>query len=182
MISLLVQIQPIELTRSILTGEPLDEPLPPHVQPSYYAAIIAAEAIGNSSTTRVVELDIEHERVSGYAFYDSEGELVRAVLINLEAYLKDGSLISPKSANETDGRPGVHLSLNLSNSLGSGKRKMKVKRLEITYADDETGIKWGGQTYETGDGRVKGELVEYEQNVEDELDIKATEVVLLTFN
>ena len=40
---------------------------------------------------------------------------------------------------------------------------------------------WGGQTYETSDGRVNGSLQISTVDVEDGVDIQATEVVMLTF-
>lgn len=95
--------------------------------------------------------------------------------------MQDSAALSPKLSSDKNERPGVQLSLNLADSQGNGKRKVKVKRLDIGYADDENGIKWGGQTYETEDGRIDGELVEPEQNMEDGIEIRATEVVLLTF-
>lgn len=49
------------------------------------------------------------------------------------------------------------------------------------YADDTSGLKWGGQTYETRDGKVSGVPVVSEGNVTHGVDIRATEVVLLTF-
>jgi hypothetical protein len=42
-------------------------------------------------------------------------------------------------------------------------------------------LTWGGQTYETSDGRVNGNLQISTVNVEDGVDIQATEVVMLTF-
>lgn len=138
------------------------------MQPAYYAAIIAAEATGKSSSTRIAEIEVDHERVAGYAFYDGNGELVRAVFINSDAYLKD---------EELDSRPSVHVTLDFA----SKDLKMRIKRLAIAFADDDKGVQWGGQTYETEDGRVQGQLQEEEVDVVNGVDIAATEVVLLTF-
>jgi hypothetical protein len=49
------------------------------------------------------------------------------------------------------------------------------------YADDTSGLSWGGQTYETSNGRVGGSLVTETVDVSQGIDIKATEVVLVTF-
>jgi hypothetical protein len=106
------------LTRSILDGTALDEPLAPHVQPPYYAAIIAAEAIGNTSSTEAFELSISNSRIAGYAFYEY-GMLVRAVFINSQAYL----------AGDTS-RGSVHIDLSLEGS-GLPPIRMSVKRLSI---------------------------------------------------
>ena len=43
------------------------------------------------------------------------------------------------------------------------------------------GLKWGGQTYETSDARVSGNLDISTVNVKDGFDIQATEVIMLTF-
>ena len=49
------------------------------------------------------------------------------------------------------------------------------------HADDTSGLTWGGQTYETSDGRVDGRLQISTVDVTDGVDIQATEVVMLTF-
>lgn len=134
-------IQPVPLTRSTLDGSPLPSPQPAHVQPPYYAAIIIAEAIGTSGNVRMAEIQINDTDISGYAFYETR-RLVRAVFINSKAFLKgDGT------------RPGAHLYINLG---GTVSRNMQVKRLTIGYADDTSGLTWGGQSYETMDGRASG--------------------------
>ncbi|KAG7092119.1 hypothetical protein E1B28_008493 [Marasmius oreades] len=159
-------IQPATLTHSILDGSDLPAPLPPHVQPQYYAAIIAAEAIGKGGRTQIAELSIDNTRITGYAFYES-GVLKRAVFINLQAFLSGTS----------GARPSVHLDFSVS-----GKARMTVKRLAIGHADDASGLKWGGQSYETGDGRVCGDFLEESGLVKDGLDISATEAVLVSFS
>ncbi|KAJ6607373.1 glycoside hydrolase family 79 protein [Mycena sp. CBHHK59/15] len=55
-------IQPVVLTRSTLDGSTLAVPQQPHVQPQYYAAIVAAEAIGDSGQTTATELNINNTR------------------------------------------------------------------------------------------------------------------------
>ena len=49
------------------------------------------------------------------------------------------------------------------------------------YADATSGLTWGGQTYETSDGSVNGSLQVSTVDVEDGVNIQATEVVMLTF-
>ncbi|KDR81787.1 hypothetical protein GALMADRAFT_221653 [Galerina marginata CBS 339.88] len=160
-------IQPVTLTVSTTDGTPLQKPLPPHVQPQYYGAIIAAEAIGKG-TTRAVELTIDNERISGYAFY-SGNRLARIVLINSQAYL----------ATTIGTRPSTLVKLAFT---GSGApTKMVVKRLAIAHADDTSGLTWGGQTYETANAKVSGTLKTTSANVADGVTISATEAVLLTF-
>ncbi|KAK0205928.1 glycoside hydrolase family 79 protein [Desarmillaria ectypa] len=162
-------IQPVELTRSIEDGSELSEPVPPHVQPPYYAAIIIGEAIGNSGHTQAVELSIDNSRISGYAFYE-DGVLARAVLINSQAYMR----------GQTTPRSSVHLDLGFSGN-GQLPTTMRVKRLAIGHADDDSGLTWGGQTYETNDARAQGELEIETIQVASGLDIAETEAVLLSF-
>lgn len=117
--SLKFQIQPVTLTRSTLDGSPLSPPLPPHIQPQYYAAIIAAEAIGNRGDTKVIELNINDTRISGYAFYQ-DGQLTKAVLINSLAFF----------TTTTTARPCTHVDLTFASAVSS---QMSVKRLFVPY-------------------------------------------------
>ncbi|KAJ7635010.1 glycoside hydrolase family 79 protein [Roridomyces roridus] len=162
-------IQPLTLTRSILDGSNMAAQ-PPHVQPQYYAAIIVAEAIGNSGATQVVELNINNPRVAGYAFYES-GTLKRAVFINSLAYLTSTS----------GARSSAHVNLAFGGS-GNAPTTFSVKRLVINHADDASGLTWGGQSYETSDGRVGGSLSTESGTVAAGIDIPATQAVMLSFN
>ncbi|KAF9000674.1 glycoside hydrolase family 79 protein [Cyathus striatus] len=158
-------VQPVTLTRSILNGSALPEPLAPHVQPQYYAAIIIAEAVGKKGATRAVELDIDDPRISGYAFYDSL-ELTRVVLINSEAYFSgDGE------------RPKTHINFQFP-----ANRRVEVKRLNVGFADDDSGITWGGQSYESESGRPSGSFQTESIWLENGVDISATEAILLCFS
>jgi hypothetical protein len=116
------QIQPVTLTRSILDGSTLSAPLPAHVQPQYYAAIIAAEAIGKSGNTHAVELTISNSQVAGYAFYEG-ARLARAVFINSNAFLK----------SNTAARTSVHIDLGFTGSGSTTPTSFTVKRLAIGY-------------------------------------------------
>ncbi|KAI0059203.1 hypothetical protein BV25DRAFT_1908823 [Artomyces pyxidatus] len=159
-------IQPITLTRSILDGSTLSTPLLPHVQPLYYAAIIAAEAIGPSGKTTAVELIVSNAQVSGYAFFVNK-ILARAVFINLNAF------------TGTTARKSVHLALDLIGS--GGPTHMTVKRLSIPTANSTSGLTWGGQTYETADGKVKGSLSTQTVPISQGVVIHDTEAVMLCF-
>ncbi|KAG6843890.1 hypothetical protein H0H87_011961 [Tephrocybe sp. NHM501043] len=163
------QIQPITLTRSTLDGSPLPEPVPAHVQPPYYAAIIAGEALGKTGQAQVLEINIGHAQIAGYGFYEN-GVLERAVFINSKTYL-------PENTNRTS----VHLDLEFTGGGHKSLRSMTVKRLNIGRATDVSGLTWGGQTYETQDGRVAGHLHLENRLVSDGLDIQETEVILVTF-
>ncbi|KAF8428843.1 glycoside hydrolase family 79 protein [Boletus edulis BED1] len=158
-------IQPVTLNYSIVDGSPIT-PLPPHIQPPYYAAIISAEAIGSTGHARMVEISIDASDVSGYAIFE-HGHLVRAVFINHVAYLPGAGV-----------RSSTHIDINFN---GFGPQQMEVKRLDITYANATSGVTWAGQTYETTDARVSGTLQIQTLNVCDGLDIQETEAVLLSF-
>ncbi|KAJ7464179.1 glycoside hydrolase family 79 protein [Mycena latifolia] len=161
-------IQPAVLTRSTLDGSTLSSPLAPHVQPQYYAAIIAAEAIGDSGQTQTVELSINNTRVSGFAFYEGRA-LKRAVFINSLAFFA-GAM----------NRTSIHLDLSFSGS-GTKPTSFSVKRLIIGHADDASGLTWGGQTYETTDARVGGTATSEKGTVSSGIDIPATQVVMISF-
>ncbi|KII84460.1 glycoside hydrolase family 79 protein [Plicaturopsis crispa FD-325 SS-3] len=160
-------IQPATLNRSILDGSPLSTPLAPHIQPAYYSAIIVAEALGDSGSTQVYEISVNNTRIAGYAFYEG-GSLQRAVFINSLAFLKGAT-----------SRSSTHLLLSFTD--GSAFATMTIKRLKIGYADDTSGVTWGGQTYETSDAKVSGDLDVQVAPVSAGVDIAETEVVLLTF-
>ncbi|THH06289.1 hypothetical protein EW145_g4187 [Phellinidium pouzarii] len=144
-------IQPVTLTRSPIDNSPLATPLPPHIQPAYYGALIIGEAIGTSGATRAVELDVADDNLTGYAFYDAEGgsgvRLQRAVLVNLQAYL----------STSTDPRGTTNVTFAFDTS-GEKPKAMSVKRLAIGHADDLSGLKWGGQSFETADALPSGSI------------------------
>ncbi|KAH0833145.1 glycoside hydrolase family 79 protein [Lanmaoa asiatica] len=161
------KIQPVTLNYSILDGSPIT-PLPPHIQPPYYAAIVAAEAIGSTGSAQVVEIPVNATDISGYAVFEY-GNLARAVFINSAAYLPSGGV-----------RTTTHINIDFSGS-GLTVREMKVKKLNITYANATSGITWGGQTYETANARVSGLLQVETLDVSTGLDVQETEAVLLSF-
>ncbi|KAJ7712451.1 glycoside hydrolase family 79 protein [Mycena metata] len=155
-------IQPVTLTRSTIDGSPLSSPLPPHVQPAYHAMLVAAEAIGNSGATTSVELDIDDDQVSGYAFYE-HGSLKRAVLISHTMFFAGGTV--PRGVKQI--------------SLGEGKAE--AKRLFIPSADATTGLLWAGQSFDGLDGKASGKLVVEQVNL-DSIKLSDTEIVLVLFN
>ncbi|KAG1725353.1 glycoside hydrolase family 79 protein [Suillus paluster] len=160
-------IQPVTLDYSIIDGSPIGS-LAPHIQPPYYAAIIVAEAIGTSGTTQAVEIVIDENNVSGYAFYE-HGTLSKAVLINTIAYFAGAGA-----------RNSTHIDFSFTGS-GYTAKEMSVKTLKIRYASDTTNLTWGGQTYETSDGRVSGPLTVDTLPVSSGVDLQETEAVLVTF-
>ncbi|KAG1725351.1 glycoside hydrolase family 79 protein [Suillus paluster] len=160
-------IQPVTLDYSILDGSPI-APLAPHIQPPYYAAIIVAEAIGSSGTAQVVEIAIDENNVSGYAFYE-HGTLSKAVFINTIAYFSGAGA-----------RTSTHIDFSFTGS-GHTVKEMSVKTLKIGYASDTNHLTWGGQTYETSDGIVSGPLTLEILPISSGVDLQETEAILVTF-
>ena len=124
-------MQPVALNRSILTGDPLSTPTPPHVQPAYYGALVVAEAIGTTGTTKIVEIPIADARVAGYAIYEGPA-LVRAVFLNSQSW----------PSGSTGARPQVQVSTLFLAAHGA-PTKATMKRLKIAHSDDTAGVSWG---------------------------------------
>ena len=176
--SALAQIQPITLNRSTLDGSPLDPPEPPHIQPAFYAGLIINTIVGSTGSSELVELDVGDSNVSGYAAFEY-GHLVRAVFINLHAWL----------ASSTGVRPSVHIDLDFVCDAASTtadldafwKRHVTARRLIIDHADDVANLTWAGQSFETADVRATGRVVAEKVVLSEGLDLRSTEAVLLEF-
>ncbi|THH33105.1 hypothetical protein EUX98_g1085 [Antrodiella citrinella] len=160
--------QPISLNRSIVDGSPLNPLQPPQVQPSYYAGILLTTFIGSSGNAQVVELSVPDDNVSGYAVFEG-GKLVRAVFVNLHAWLQ----------SSTGTRPSVHLSF--SGALSQGGKKTSVRRLVIGHADDTKGLTFAGQSFETSDASPSGKVTTETLDLTKGLDLNSTQAVLITF-
>ncbi|KAF8316383.1 hypothetical protein DL93DRAFT_774021 [Clavulina sp. PMI_390] len=168
-------IQPVTLYRDIETGQPLSNPIPPHVQPQYYAAIVAASLIGKSkhSVKSIAEITVPNTNVGGYAAYENH-KLKRAVFINNNAYLRNST--TPR------GSVALHLSLELpgSSSRTTREGRMEVRRLAIGHADDKSGLRFAGKNYETRTAVPRGKEVFTVQGLSERLVIHDTEAVLVT--
>ncbi|OJT07649.1 Beta-glucuronidase [Trametes pubescens] len=172
-------IQPITLNRSIIDNSPLDPPSPPHVQPSYYAGLAINTFIGSTKTSQIVELSVNDSNVSGYAAFE-HGKLVRAVFINLHAWL----------ASSTGTRPSVHIDLDFAKAAVSDaqsdvnafwSRGATARRVAIQHADDTAGLTWAGQSYETSDAHPSGRVVLERVSLDAGINLRSTEAVLLSF-
>ncbi|KAJ7212289.1 hypothetical protein GGX14DRAFT_622928 [Mycena pura] len=161
-------IQPVTLTRSIIDGSPLSTPLPPHVQPAYHAALVAAEAIGTSGVTTIVELDIDDDEVSGYAFYE-HGGLKRAVLISHTMFFAGSG--TPRGVKQIALQPA---------GGKSSKDDVDVKRLFIPSADATVGLLWAGQSFDGPDGKASGNVVVEKASISS-VALSDTEIVLVLF-
>lgn len=117
------QFQPIALERHIINGSTIGGPFPHQIHPSYYAAIIIAEAIGSSGLTFAYELASQSvsppggfTTIAGYAFLEI-ADLKRIVLLDYRMYT-------------TGTRPSTSITLNL---VGHSFNSMTIKRLFIRY-------------------------------------------------
>ena len=165
-------MQPISLNRSIVDGSPLDPPVPPHIQPPFYGGLVVNTFVGSTGPSALVELDIGDADVSGYAAFE-EGVLVRAVFVNLHAWL----------LSSTGDRPAVHVDLGFAGdaAMQLQGRSASLKRLVIEHADDTEGLIWAGQSYENGKVSPEGSLVTEEVDLNEGFDIRSTEAVMVEF-
>jgi len=130
--------------------------------------------VGNKAglgMTKIVELDISAANLSGYAIFEM-GKVVRAVFINLNGWLKGDEEVRERSA--------YHIDLSFASEDCKG-REIRVKRLDIGYADDTGGLTWGGQSWETPEFLVSGEEVSETRSWDEGVDIKETEAILVWF-
>ena len=172
----MAQIQPVSLNRSTIDGSPLDPPSPPHIQPSFYGGLVVNSLVGKTGSSRVVELGVDDSDVSGYAVFEG-GTLVRAVFINLHAWL----------ASSTGARPSVHIDLDFARGGAASQsqadafwgRRANLRRLVINHADDTAGLIWTGQSYENSDVTPKGELAAEQVKLNKGFDIRSTEAALV---
>ncbi|KAI0751865.1 glycoside hydrolase family 79 protein [Daedaleopsis nitida] len=161
-------IQPISLNRSIVDGTPLNPPLPPHVQPVYYAALVINTLIGSTGASQIVELSVGDAQVSGYAAFEG-GKLVRAVFVNLHPWL----------TTSTGARPSVHIDFAFAG--GSKTGSASARRFVIQHADDTANVTWAGQSFETASGAPSGSVVRETIVLSKGLDLPATQAVLVDF-
>ena len=130
-----------------------------------------------SGTTEIVELELSAPNLSGYAIYE-KGELVRAVFVNLIAWLKSDEGTRERSVYHVD---LGFTSVTDTEKLDSAGKKIRVKRLNIGYADDTSNLTWGGQTWETPEFLVSGEEVFETMSWEEGVDIRETEAIMVWF-
>ena len=130
-----------------------------------------------SGTTEIVELELSAPNLSGYAIYET-GRLVRAVFVNLDAWLKSDEGVRERSVYHID---LGFTSVDAAETFGSGGKEVRVKRLNIGYADDTSNLAWGGQSWETPEFLVSGEEVVEIKSWDEGVDIRETEAVLVWF-
>ncbi|KAJ6554258.1 hypothetical protein B0H19DRAFT_1152984 [Mycena capillaripes] len=115
------------------------------VGPVYYSALVAAEAIGPSNTTQILDLQANgnNEFTPAYGIYEA-GEPVRVALFN---YITDPSGTSDVTAV---------ISIDGGNATPG---QVKVKYLQAASVAQKGGYTWAGQTFGgnfESDGRLAG--------------------------
>lgn len=172
-------IQPITLNFSTIDGSPLNPPSPPHIQPPYYGGLVITNFVGHSGAAKLVELTVNDTNVSGYAAFEG-GHLVRAVFINLEAWLSDS----------TGTRPSTHIDLAFISGLSGNSTSENAedlgliptaRRLIIDHADDVSNLTFAGQSFETPNVQPSGRVVRETVVLSKGIDLRATEAILIDF-
>ena len=188
-------IQPATLTRSIIDGNPLSEPIPPHVQPQYYGTITAA-IVRRYDVENILWFRCRYRSGSYWNLWpvhhhrdDHQRPLhfrVRCLLSRISSpahigrplrftvyegnTLKRAVLINSKAWLASDEGARDRTVTNVAFSGVSGM--MSVKRLAIGHADDTAGLTWGGVSYETASGLPDGKVGLPSVSVGDGVDIK----------
>lgn len=129
-----------------------------------------------------MELAISDPTIAGYAFYEGT-TLARAVFINSHAFLKSST--SRGQVQLTLTVPGVTSGtlkrLAIPLVICHGSNFMLADANFRRHADDTSGLTWGGQTYETSDGKVSGTLHTETINLATGFSISDTEAVMISF-
>jgi len=157
-------IQPVTLTVNVDNGTPLNPAQPAHVQAPYYGGLVINEFLGTSPNRQIVELNFSSEAtLSGFALY-SNGNLQRAVLINHD----------PLLSSQGGTRPSLSVSLS---SLGT--KNVTLKTLVVPFADVQTGLTWGGQSFDNA--VASGTLHTTSQSTSQPIVVSSTSIVLVQF-
>jgi len=160
-------IQPAALNRSTEDGTPLSPPVAPHVQAPYYGAIVIAEFLGTDATRTMVELSTSSSSIiSAYALYTSTG-LMRVLLINHQAFLSSSGTARP--------------TVNVALQIAGGPKTAITKSLSGGFSDTKGSMTWGGQSYDTSDGRPTGTIVTGSLVLSNSVSVPAGEVVMVSF-
>ncbi|KAJ5653703.1 hypothetical protein N7490_000706 [Penicillium lividum] len=142
----------------------------PGVRPPLYGQLVAADVIGRHENVQVQSLDLGLWDLSAYAVYES-GSLSRYVVINLDEW----------NVTTSYARPTRQVSLSVPRGVLSGE----IMRLSGPGADSDTGITWGGNSWNyTTSGRLgkSGEQqtqIVYPRGGYVDLDIPSTEAVVV---
>ncbi|KZT38546.1 hypothetical protein SISSUDRAFT_1046831 [Sistotremastrum suecicum HHB10207 ss-3] len=125
------------------------------IGPTYYAALVVAEALGPTGDAQVLDLGLNNRNdlTPGYVIYE-QGNPTRVVLIN--------SLTDPSGASNYTAL--ISVGGNNTGQPGATPATVTVKYLLAPSATDKWNITWGGQTFGgpfASDGRLTGDLQTY---------------------
>ncbi|KAJ5533180.1 hypothetical protein N7494_009732 [Penicillium frequentans] len=142
----------------------------PGVRPPLYGQLVAADVIGRHENVQVKSLDLGLWDLSAYAVYES-GVLSRYVIINLNEWNTTTSY--------------TRFTRKVSLSVPRGVHSGEIMRLSGPGASSDTGITWGGYSWNyTTDGRL-GQFGEqqswsvYPRNGYVNMDIPSTEAIVV---
>jgi hypothetical protein len=109
----------------------------PHIGALYHAFLIVNEAIGKTGQSRIAEYATSDNSIAAYGIYE-DGWLARAVLINDDPYTE----MTP------GGRTNSTVMLN-----NPASKQGTIKWFETPYTNSSRGMTWGGQSFDTADGK-----------------------------
>ncbi|KAJ5123617.1 hypothetical protein N7448_009714 [Penicillium atrosanguineum] len=111
----------------------------PKVKPPLYGQLVVADVIGHHRTVQVKSLDLGRDNLSAYAIYESD-ILAKYVVVNLDEW--NSTTVYP--------RPSQQISLDVPGYVNTAE----AKRLTGPGASADTGISWGGLSWNYTDGRL----------------------------
>jgi len=117
--------------------------LPPKVRAPYYGDLFIADTIGQTEDLQVVNVDLDSAIMSAYALY-GKGSLAKYAVVNLEEW----------NSTESGSRPKETVQLSVPDNVNSAS----VTWLSASGANADTGITWGGQSWNyssTADNNVE---------------------------
>ncbi|EHK17824.1 glycoside hydrolase family 79 protein [Trichoderma virens Gv29-8] len=146
----------------------------PYVRPPLYGQIVVADVIGHNPYVQILPIDLGPElwKFSAYGVYESS-KLNKYVLINLDEW----------NSTTRYPRPSQQIKLNFP----SGVKVAKVQRLLGAGASADSGISWGGLSWNythgrlTQSGRPHNEVLRISKGMA-KLTIPSTEAVVVTLD
>lgn len=146
----------------------------PYVRPPLYGQIVVADIIGHNPEVQILPIDLGSElwKFSAYGVYESS-KLSKYVLINLDEW----------NSTTRYPRPSQKVSLRIP----AGSRGVTVQRLLGPGASADSGISWGGLSWNYTQGRLAQSGWPHLEALpvsrgEATLLIPSTEAVVVTFN
>ena len=142
----------------------------PYVRPPLYGQIVVSDVIGRGKDTQIAEIKLNQWNLSAYGVYESR-RLSKYVLLNLDEW----------NSTTPYPRPSQPMSLGVP----WGVREVKVQRLTGAGASADSGIIWGGLSWNYTDGRL-GEFGHEKYDIlrvwdgQVNVNVESTEAVVVT--